>query len=372
MLCFTYSRVMPDFIEFLFSFGYQSYAERALFSSFRQRTCLSDSRQAAHIPELAWSGSEIQVCYNLKSPERSESGPSDWSIRQCSVHHTMDVKNVRANWIIIKGSELTKDRIGEVTGAGGPADKSSFQTRDKAFAASLAAHLVFCNWAAEGWWSYVDSVEDRVQVSRTFVAPVTLPPNLMTTKEEFQMRHRTETQRTNESNVARLSRVQIALREMFSIRKSNPVSPLSPVQQSHSSLANGKSQPLPPHIVIKSTPSQGPVSRQQTFESMEEQDFSFAKLQKIHHLEGRTHETILILKSNISIIRQLCHYYVTITKSESFNPASQCQDDLDHFSFRVTDNVNDMQMHIMRLENLSRLLGDRKTLVSKFINYSFS
>jgi hypothetical protein len=43
MLCFTYFRVMPEFVDFLFSFGYQSHAQDPYFSSFRQRTCISNS-----------------------------------------------------------------------------------------------------------------------------------------------------------------------------------------------------------------------------------------------------------------------------------------------------------------------------------------
>ena len=365
MLCFTYFRVMPEFVDFLFSFGYQSHAQDPYFSSFRQRTCLSNSSQTFGIPELAWSGSEIQVCYNLKSAERSGSDPNDWSIRPCAVHHTLDVKNVRANWIIIKGNDIMKDRVEQATGGRGRGDMSSFETLDRAFAASLAAHLVFCDWAAEQWRWYINNLEEQFQnTSRiTLTGPVTLPSSLVTAKDEFQMQTRTDTRKTNGSIVARISRTQTMLSEKFSI--ANP-KPKSPVERTFTDPDSGLSQPLPPHITMKNAPGPAP---QPTFENSEEQDFSFAKLQKIQHIGEKAHEVLLILKLNISIMRQLKQYYDTIVKSKHFpqEVVRLCQDDLEQFELRVNGVLNDLQMQILRLETLSRLLGDRKTLVSQTI-----
>ena len=370
MLCFTYFRVMPEFVDFLFSFGYQSHAQDPYFSSFRQRTCLSNSSQTFDIPELAWSGSEIQVCYNLKSAERSGSDPNDWSIRPCAVHHTLDVKNVRANWIIIKGNDAMKDRIEQATGRHGRGEMSSFETMDRAFAASLATHLVFCDWAAEQWRWYINNLEDRFQnTSRiTLTAPVTLPSSPVTATDEFQIHPRISSQKTNGSIVARISRTQTMLTEKFSI--ANP-KPKSPVQRTYTDPDSGLSQPLPPHITMENAPGPAPQPPQTTFENSEEQDFSFAKLQKIQHIEEKAHEALLILKMNISIICQLKQYYDTIIKSKHFpqEVVQLCQDDLEQFELRVNGVLNDMQMQVLRLETLLRLLGDRKTLVSQ-INQS--
>lgn len=368
MLCFTYFRVMPEFVDFLFSFGYQSHAQDPYFSSFRQRTCISNSSQTFDIPELAWSGSEIQVCYNLKSAERSGSDPNDWSIRHCAVHHTLDVKNVRANWIIVKGNDIMKDRIEHATGGRGRGDLSSFETLDRAFAASLAAHLVFCDWAAEQWRWYINSLEDQSQntLRRTLTAPVTLPSSSVTAKDEYQMHPRTDTQKTNGSIVARISRTQTTLAEKFSF--ANPT-PKSPVQRTYTDPDSGLSQPLPPHITMNNGPGPGPQPPQPTFENSEKQDFSFAKLQKIQHIEEKAHGALLILKLNISIIRQLKQYYDTTIKSKYFpqEVVQLCQDDLEQFGLRINEVLNDLQMQTLRLETLLRLLRDRKTLVSQIV-----
>ena len=372
MLCLTYFRAMPEFVDFLFSFGYQSHAQDPYFSAFRQRTCLAISARTFEFPELAWSGSELQMCYNLKSAERSSLASDEWSIRSCAVHHTFDVKSIRANWIVIKGNGVLKERIEQVTGRRGFSDNSSMETLDRAFAASLAAHLVFCDWSAEQWRWYINHLEDQSQniSRRTLTAPVTLPSSPVATQEEFQMNPRTDTQRTNESMFARISRTSTRLTEKLSIAKPKP---MAPDQRTYTDLESGLSQPLPPHITMKDTPEDVPDTASPpsspTFENSEDQDFSFAKLQKIQHIEEKANEALLILRLNISIIRQLKQYYDTITKSKLFPQeiARLCQSDLEQFELRINEIINDFQMQLLRLDTLLRLLGDRKTLVSHVI-----
>ncbi|KAL8702871.1 MAG: hypothetical protein Q9201_003962 [Fulgogasparrea decipioides] len=359
---------MPEFVEFLFSFGYQSHAQDPFFSTFRQRTCLATPRQALIIPELAWSGSEIQICYNLKSAERPRPDSSSWSIRDCAVHHTFDVKNVRANWIMVKGNDLIRDRVKQATDGQSPEGSLSFATVDRAFAASLAVHLLICDWAAEQWRWYVNSLEDQFQnmSRRTLAAPVTVPPTPVTAKSEFRMQPRTGTWKTSGSIAARMSRIPMMLREKFSMANGKPS---SPVQRTYTDPDSGLSQPLPPHIIMNSAPApvaeSAPTQPLPKFEDSEEQDFSFAKLQKIQHIQDKTHEGVLILRLNVSIISQLKQHYSRITHLRVFpqDVTRLCQDDLEHFELRLTGVLDDLQMQILRLESLSRLIGDHKTLV---------
>jgi len=275
------------------------------------------------------------------------------------------VKNVRANWIIVKGNDVMKDRIERATAGRVRGDLSSFETLDRAFAASLAAHLVFCDWGAEQWRWYINNLEDQFQNTsrRTLTASVTLPSSPVTAKDEFQMHPRTDTQKTNGSIVARITRTQTALTKTFSI--SNP-KPKSPVQRTYTDPESGLSQPLPPHITVNNGPGPGPQPPEPTFENSDKQDFSFAKLQKIQHIGEKAHEALLILKFNVSIMRQLKQYYnATFKSNHSPQEVVQlCQDDIEQFVLRVTGVLNDLEIQILRLETLLRLLGDRKTLVS--------
>jgi len=366
MLCFTYFRAMPEAIEFLFAFGLQYHAQDPYFSSFFQRTCLSTQTSAPAIPELGWSGHEIQMCYNLKSMEKSGLEPNDWSIRPFAVHHTFDIRNIRASWVIIKGNGVLQERIRQATDSHDYDATSSFETLDRAFAASLATHLVFCDWAAEHWRWYINNLEDQVQStsSRALTAPVTLPSSPVTAQEEFQMKPRAGTQKSHGSFAARISRTGTMLSEKLSI--SSP-KPRSPTQRTYTDPESGFSQPLPPHITVKedSDVASEQPQPEPTFESSEEEDFSFAKLQNIQHIEEKAHDALLILKMNTNIVGQLKQYYDTITKSRQFPQeiSELCLGDLEQFELRMNGILNDLQMRILRLETLLRLLGDRKTLV---------
>ena len=356
MLCFTYLNVIPKFVEFLYSFGYQVDAQDPYFSSFRQRTRLSTSSQTFEIPELGWSGSEIQVCYNLRSVEQS--GSDSWSTRTCALHHTFDVRNVRVIWIIIKGNDRMKRRVEEATGGGGCSDMTCFEKLDRAFAASLATHLVFCDWAAEGWRWYINNLEDQFQDTsrRALTAPVTVPLIAPASNDQLRMRSRTDTQKSNDSFVARISRAQTSLTEKIPNASSKP---RSPVRRTYTDPATKLTQPLPPHIMLSNS--------QTTFENPKEEDFSFAKLQSLQQIEERTHSALLTLKLNIGIIHQLKQYYDTVVRSQYFPQeiGQLCQYDLEQFELRVSGVVNDLQMQILRLETLLRLLRNRKSLVSQ-------
>ncbi|KAG6989005.1 hypothetical protein G7Y79_00066g095230 [Physcia stellaris] len=150
--------------------------------------------------------------------------------------------------------------------------------------------------------------------------------------------------------------------------------PRSPTQRTYTDPESGFSQPLPPHISMKEDPDEDLEQPQPepSFENSEEQDFSFAKLQKIQHIEEKAHEALLIIKMNISVIGQLKQYYDTIIKSRHFPQGIRelCQGDLEQFELRTNGILNDMQMRILRLETLLRLLGDRKTLVYQIIRYA--
>ncbi|KAL8729853.1 MAG: hypothetical protein Q9181_004858 [Wetmoreana brouardii] len=268
---------------------------------------------------------------------------------------------------MIKGNDLMRDRVEQATHGCSPEGLLSFATVDRAFAASLAMHLLICDWAAEQWRWYANSLEDQFQNTsrRTLTAPVTVPQTPVTAKSEFCMRPRTETSKSSGSILARVSRIPTMLTEKLSMANGKPS---SPTQHTYTDPDSGLSQPLPPHIIMNSAPDpipeSAPTKPQPSFEDSEEQDFSFAKLQKIQHIQDKTHEAVLILKLNVSIISQLKQHYIKVTQTRIFpqDVTRLCQDNLEHFELRLTGVLDDLQMQILRLESLSRLLGDRKTL----------
>ncbi|KAI4210643.1 MAG: hypothetical protein LQ351_006522 [Letrouitia transgressa] len=315
---------------------------------------------------------ELQVCYNLMSAERSGSGPSDWSVRPFAVHHTLDMINIRANWIIIKGNDNMKDFFEKATTGQGHTNFSSFDTLDRSFAASLAAHLVFCGWAAERWRWYINNLEDQFQnfSRKTLTAPVIAAskPGFPFIKDDFQTQHRNDNSKTSGAIAARLTRTQKWIAKKFPISIPKPV---SPVQLTYTDPDSGLSQPLPPHITLNSAPGPAAQPSRPIFENMEEQDFSFAKLQKIQYIEEKAHEALLTIRLNVNVITQLQQYYSTVPKTKHF-PQSilrTFKDDLNQFRLRINTILNDLQIQTLRLETLLRLLDNRKTLLHSILEY---
>ena len=215
----------------------------------------------------------------------------------------------------------------------------------------LALHLAFCEWAAEQWHWYINNLKDQFQDTsrRTLTAPITIPSSPVTAKDNFHILPRTDTPKTSASIAARISRTSTILIKKLTIADPKP---LSPVQRTYTDPDSGLGQPLPPHITMNNSPDPGLPSSQPAFVDSEEQDFSSAKLQKLQHIEEKTHKALLILKLNISIIRQLEQYYNAVIKLKNFpqRVVQLCHDDLEQFELRVNGVFNDLDMRIFRLK----------------------
>ena len=367
MLCFTHFQVMPEFVDFLFPFGFRSYAQDFYFSGFRQRTQLAEhGRNAA--PNAKPIDKRFQICFNLKSVEPSDS--DDWSIRHCAVHHTFDLKEVRTSWIILKGDELMKRRIESATSDRGPHQPSDFKSLSGAFKASLEAHMIFCDWSAENWRWYINSLEDRFQgmTRRTFSAPVHVPFPLAVATDPFEFKPRTNTQRTDTSKRSIFSRTRTLTKMTEKASPKSAIKHQTSAPQTYTNPETGVSQPLPPDEDDEEEGDDEPQSPRRPNEIKvedETRDFSFSKLRKVHQIAEKANEAVLVLRQNIIVLTQLRQYYRSISRRKDFprDLAKSCKDAIDEFELRVDGVESDLQTQILRLETLLRLLEDRKTLV---------
>lgn len=364
MLCFSHFHVIPEFVDFLFPFGFRSYKQDFYFSGFRQRTQLAEHwrNNAANARPVRKT---IQVCYNLKSVEPSDT--DEWSIRHCAVHHSFDMKEVRISWITVKGDELMKRRIESATGNHGPLGTSDFKSIDRAFNASLETHLIFCDWSAENWRWYINCLEDRFQhmTRRTFSAPVHVPVFPALVNDRFTLKSRTNTGKTDRSKFSVFSRTQSQITEMgfpkpaLKHRLSAPRTYMNP--------DTGISQPLPPDE--DDDEPECPLKPTEIKVEDENREFSFDKLRKVHKIAEKANEAVLVLKQNVIILAQLKQYYKSTSNHVNFpkDLADRCKDTTDDFTLRIEGLENDMQIQILRLKTLLRLLRDRKTLVMQIM-----
>lgn len=361
-MCFTHFQVMPEFVTFLFPFGFQSYAQDFYFSGFRHRIQLAEHwRNTA--PNARPVAKRFEICCNLKSVEPSDS--DEWSIRHCAVHHSFDMKEVRTSWIIVKGDELMKRRIESATSHRGPHEASDFKSMGRAFEASLEMHLIFCDWSAENWRWYINFLEDRFQnmTRRTFSAPVHVAFLPAPDTDQFALKSRTNTQRTEGSKFSMFSRTQTQVTEKGSLKP--PMNHQLSDPQTYTNPDTGISQPLPPDDDDDDGEAESPLKQSDIKVEDENREFSFGKLRKVHKIAEKANEAVLVLKQNIIVLVQLKQYYRWISRRKDFpkDLADNCNDAIDDFELRIEGLENDMQTQILRLETLLRLLEDRKTLV---------
>ena len=345
-LMFTYHQVMPEFLDFLCPFGRQQYPQDFHFSGFRQDTRLADAERGLSIPELGWSGRDIRLCYNLKSVERSESQPDwPWSIRHCAAYHSFDVENGLANWIVIKGDQLMKNRIKSATDTGGLPETSSFQSTDRAFASTLATHLIFCNWSAESWRWYLNFLEEALQTaSRRTLTVVTNPPSSPVATR----------------SIASITQQGVSEKrdKIWPSRSRKPT--MQPLDTDKPPLPT--SRPLPP---VTPTSPVSPRVPAQSSEKNSGHEFSFSDLQRLQFIEEKADEAILVLHANINVLTELKQHYRLLTDSEEWPEElrSRCKTDIVRFDRRVTHVENDLGKQKLRAETLVRLLANRKSLV---------
>lgn len=336
---------------------------------FFQRIYLSDAEKSLHVPKRAWSGYGFQNCYSLKSVEQSESQTDwPWSIRHCAVHHSFDVENVRSTWVVVKGNRLLEKRIASATSGRGPPEFSSYGTIDKAFAAALATHLLVIEWSAENWRCYINFLEEKFEkltqgaISSNADVPIQTPE----TEELFALASRTNTQATNRSQPSRTPSPKLFRNWPKKVDTTSTMTEMQPImtQQFHVNPRSGKKQPLPPgRTRALAEASEKPATE---YDAFGQRQFRFRHLQDTQDLEERTNETLLVLKMNSNICRQISAFYQSLFDHDQLPKDTikdKCQADLHRFVNRTEGLDNQMSAQKLRVEALLRLVADRKTLV---------
>lgn len=338
---------MPAFLDFLFPYGKQEYAQDFHFGGFRHETRLTRMDRGLEILELGRSGRDLRLCYSLKSVERSERQREwPWSIRQTAIYHSFDVETSRATWIVVKADHLMKDRIMSATEAVGLSDLASFETLGGAFASTLATHLMFCEWSGENWRWYINFLEEALQnvTRQPLSAPVDLlPPSLIKEQQSASIYPSVIAERSG--------RILNQLHEKEVL----------PADEASPSLLNSS---LPTYPALQEPP-------EAPHEHNRQQEFSFNDLQRIHYIEEKANESLLVLKINISVIAGLKQHYQSVISSKNCPEElrQDCNADVDQFENRLSAVANDMRMQEWSLGGLLRLVADRKALVRHHLSF---
>lgn len=423
---FSYHQVMPSFLDFIFPFGKQEYAQDFHFSGLREEDRLDVRRKGIEIHELGRSGREIKLCYNLRSVEVSKSQTDlPWSVRQSAVYHSFDLNTGQSLWVNVKGNKLIKNRITE---ASETPSLCRVQSRSEAFSASLATHLLFCDWSAENWRWYINDLENELQaltrnalatqVDKVPTPPSTPVPFMMSPRirtGSFPPPSRKNTGQTPTSPFtksepysptfpsrtttlvecppiplvgqdsccdhdkwAKAGAVQArGIREQLvsfygHLKKMGPRS-LGEQRQTNKTYASSSDRPTTGTGELsgildgeKLTPPELPPTLcNQDNDQESEGNFTFSDLQRIQFIEEKSHEALLVLGLNTEVLEELRQLYLYTANRSEFpqEMKNDCQGDLVRFDKCVLGVKKDLRMLQSRTETLLHLLANRKSLV---------
>lgn len=317
-LTLSYHQVLPCFLEFLFPFARDLYHSDFHFGGFRHQVRFSAEDKGLDVPGRGWSGLDLKVCYNFKSVEHDErlgSKEWPWYMGQSAIHHSFDVETGQASWIIVEGDQRLRHRIKSAT-KDQSVPRFSFHTREKAFASTLAVHLIFCEWSGQTWRWYINFLDKEIQ-SSTKAAVFSLLETPVSSPEEVSA-----------SNIRQRRRKQ----------------------SNHNT----------PKVSIQATelPTSGSRPTKDT-------GFSFSDLQGTHAIEEIVNNANLLMKVNQNVLTELREAYKSFEDSPGWpaSLSSNCRGDLTRFDQRVASIQNDMAIQQSRVEKLLRLISDRKSLV---------
>lgn len=363
----THHQVMPVFLDFLFLFGYQEYPQDFYFSGFRSETRLTEQERSLCLPLLGRSGYTAQMCYNLKSPEESPIHSQwPWSIRTAAIYHSWDIETGRTAWISVKGNDLLQKRIRSESCNPSSHPPAGLPQRTASLDASLSAHLLFCDWAVENWRWYITFLEEEVQertrgtltikVDRTSRPSANCPPWSPTRR----WTRRTDTMDTRNDLVKRpLSRALTRVSQKLSFHESDGGK-------------NAQTAVLPVTLPLTppepTTPPFGSNEDSQDMQHDQIVSLQFSNLQGIHGLEEKANEACLVLKSNSDICRAIRSWYRETIHNADLAALLGAEHEaheklLPRFEKRMINFEEELGMQISRVENLIRLISDRKSLV---------
>lgn len=345
MLLLSYHQTMPSFLEFLFSYGFQEHPQDFYFAGFRHDTRLNEINRGLMLPELGRSGRDIQLCFSLKSVERSVTQKDwPWSIRHTAVYHSFDMETARATWIVLKGDQKMKKRVKSATGPQGLSELSSFGTTDGCFASTLATHLIFCDWAGENWRWYTNFLDNLLEDKTRSTLATKVESFRCSAPESMLLRPQDDNLLTKKGAEARPMKTQRIL-------LSQPPSFTT----------------LPRSLSQLTEPTAGSSSQceETQLQNISYSDIPFSDLQRIQFLQEKVNESLLVLKLNMEVLTELNRYYQSVVNSADCPKTikENCADDLVRFKDRLVGVQHDMQMHQWRMETLLKLCADRKAMV---------
>jgi hypothetical protein len=166
----SYHQIAPAYIDFLAVFGFQIRQRDLHFTRFYEDMSFEMPNPGLVSSDLKRSGKFFQMCYNLKSVGIDEVKKDDFggdnfkarSFRQVVIHHSFDISNGRALWVLTHGNWDVMRAANKLINSGGRPQDKDYTSVKASIKSSLAMHLLLSRWAAETWRGYLHELENAV------------------------------------------------------------------------------------------------------------------------------------------------------------------------------------------------------------------
>ncbi|KAF2183924.1 hypothetical protein K469DRAFT_710295 [Zopfia rhizophila CBS 207.26] len=413
---------MPSFLDFVFPFGEQEYAQDFYFTGFKEECLLGAKHRGLVLSELGRSGSEMRLCFNLRSVEESPRQVGlPWSIRQTAVYHTFDFETGKSVWITVKGSQDIKKRISNLVK---PWNSSTYGSIADAFEASLNVHLLICNWSLENWRWYINDLERDVHSSTQMALSTVVdrPPSPQPTISPTTISPPTSP-RSHSGTFSGFSRVPTISSIVSPRSKPREFNvPSFPPSRKHSNISQaqtatdestrqgssaGRAEHIHSMIKTAMTSVLGIINRPKNWRganydpssSSEKMDsptlepgvrkeppnpppelgdeetphpsgkFAFSDLQHILFIERKAQEAAVILQLNLGVLEELRQHYVYVAGHPDCPSNIKAKCDISRFEKSIRGIEKELRLQHSRFETFSRLLSEHKTLLNSILQY---
>lgn len=314
---------------------------------FRSESKLLKSTTGLHIEDLGRSGRHIEICYSLKSVESSSDVALPWSIRQCTVWHSMDLITGQSTWIVVKANDVISQAMQQRSEKMQTSKRMCPAKRSSALVDCIEMHKTVCNWVSDNWHWYINDLETYLQEKTRQAISFSAEPLPKTSTTAWP------------GPAPSCATGSMPNPQPFSPKRSWSLRTLVRDRTMSGSTYAESSGVIPPSTISSVPNPQEPTGFG---------DFSFRDLQSVQFVEERSNEALLILKTDVSVLGDLTEEYRRLAAVIRDDPALAF-DDLDAtiqaFERQASRIEKDLKMQMSRLRTLLSVTADRKSLVSQ-------
>lgn len=311
---------------------------------------LREAQSRLDLPQLGRSNFRFEYCLRLIGVEKRDDALTEF--QHVGAYHSMDVKENRSTWLILKAREDLRKEVEEESRFYQQQNSGAWSSVQEGFLANMNTNHVLFKWCSRNWAEHIDDLDEKM---RPIAAKVTLP-RMDDIINEHAFRRR-------DTSMTRKRRAATGLSQSG---HSATVIVQPPSRLTRFIQYWRKGDQHPDHgIPLTTVASELLKDDKNTYTA--DAWFNFDVLQNQHVLLADCRSTMGALKSNIRIMNCYQKYIRQLTSSKHFKKCVKMGDFMEEIHDRlamVKAIEADLQSHAARLDRLMKALDNVISLVS--------